>query len=276
MPTLTFDNININYILVGKGEPLILVHGFGTKLQGWHFQIEFFKKKMKVIALDNRGVGKSSRPNYPYTMDMLVEDINNLLVHLKINEPIHLCGISMGGMIVQHFALKYPEKLKTLILCATSEKLDKGFYHLVNGLKEMESLGPKEKILELCPFVFSRKFQRKLREDKKLFNLIKNDAFFIAPINDPTEIKDYENQAYAIEEHDTSKILEQIKIPTLIFGATKDRLVPLHHQKALQEKIDNSRLEIIKGCGHAFTIENPDYVNGLIWNFIKKNHRLCN
>jgi pimeloyl-ACP methyl ester carboxylesterase len=121
IPTLTFDNININYILEGKGEPLILVHGFGTKLEGWHFQIEFFKKEMKVIALDNRGVGKSSRPNYPYTMDMFVEDINKLLKHLKIDEPIHLCGISMGGMIVQHFALRYPEKLKTLILCATSE-----------------------------------------------------------------------------------------------------------------------------------------------------------
>ncbi len=64
---------------------------------------------MMVIALHNRGTGKSSRPNYPYTMDMFVDDIKGLLDHLEIKNKIHLAGISMGGMIAQNFVLKYPE-----------------------------------------------------------------------------------------------------------------------------------------------------------------------
>ena len=273
IPIFIQNDIEINYYIKGKGEILVLVHGFGTKLQGWHFQIQFFEKKMKVIALDNRGVGKSSRPNYPYTMDMFVEDINNLLNHLKISEKIHLCGISMGGMIVQHYALKYPEKLKTLILCATAEKLGKAIYKLVDGLKEIIALTPEEKIIAMYPFVFSRKFVRKLREDKDLFDSIKQDIVFITPTKDQTTIQDYENQKFAIEEHDTSELLNKIKIPTLILGATKDRLIPFHNQITLHEKIPNSKLVAIEGCGHGFPIEVPDYVNNIILNFIMQHSK---
>lgn len=255
----------------GEGETLVLVHGFGCKLQAWHYQIKFFEKRMKVIALDNRGVGKSSRPNYPYTLDMFVEDINNLLTYLDISEKVHLCGISLGGMIVQQYALKYPEKLKSLILCATSEKLGVGVQMLVEGLKEMESLTPEEKVVNLFPFVFSRKFSRKLEEDKNLFNTIKEDMMFIAPTNNQTTIQDYENQKYAVEEHNTGNLLDKIRVPTLILGATKDRLIPLRNQQTLHEKIPNSKLEIIKGCGHGFTIEAPGRVNEIIWDYIKKH-----
>ncbi len=268
IPVFVKDDIKINYISEGKGEPLVLVHGFGTKLQGWQFQIDYFKNLMRVISLDNRGVGKSSRPDYPYTINMFVEDLHGLLDYLEIKEKIHLCGISMGGMIVQNFALKYPQKLKSLILCATSEKLGKGTYKLIDGLKEIDYLTLEEKAFSLFPYIYSRKFQRKLIEDSKLFESIKDDIIFITPFRDPTTLKDYENQASAVEKHDTSNLLNKIKIPTLILGANRDRLIPLHHQKSLYEKIPNSTFEILKGNGHAFTIEDPIKVNNLIWKFI--------
>jgi len=126
IPIFKHNDLEINYIIKGEGEPLVLIHGFGTKYQGWSFQIPYFSKKMKVIALDNRGVGKSSRPNYNYTMNIFVEDIKTLLDYLDIQDKIHLCGISLGGMIVQNFVLKYPERIKTLILCATSAYYDPG------------------------------------------------------------------------------------------------------------------------------------------------------
>ncbi|MGV9142102.1 MAG: alpha/beta fold hydrolase, partial [Promethearchaeota archaeon] len=239
--------------------------------QGWYFQIEFFKDVAKVIALDNRGVGKSSRPDYPYTMEMFVEDINKLLNHLDIDRKIHLSGISMGGMIAQQYALKYPEKIKTLILCATTEKLEEGFYKMIDGLREMISLPVEERIRNVFPFVFSRKFQRKIEKDEEFFTMIKKDMTPIIQTIDPPKMKDYENQGHAIEEHDTSELLNNIKAPTLILGASKDRLIPLHHQKSLHEKIPNSRLEIIEGAGHGFMVEQPKYVNELIWKFIEEN-----
>jgi 3-oxoadipate enol-lactonase len=271
IPIFKQDDIEINYIIEGEGQPLVLVHGFGTKLQGWQYQIEFFKKLMKVIALDNRGVGKSSRPNYSYSMDMFVEDLHKLLKHLGINGKIHLCGISMGGMIAQHYALKYPNELKTLILCATSEKLGKGISKMIDGLKEIDNLSFEEKMVNIFPFTFSRKFEKRLSEDKQLLDFIKDDIIFITPCRDPTTITDYENQAVAVENHDTSNLLDKIIVPTLILGANKDRLIPIHHQRTLCEKITNAKLKEIKGCGHAFTIENPDEVNEIIWDFIKEH-----
>ena len=269
IPIFKHDNIEINYFIDGKGEPLVFIHGFGTKYQGWNPQISYFKKKMKVIALDNRGVGESSRPNYPYTIDMFVEDIKILLNHLNIQDKIHLCGISLGGMIVQNFALKFPEMVKSLILCATSAYYTPG--PLMESFELIRELSMEEKVEALLPFTHSRVFIKKLKEDQDLFDSIKNDSLFITPMRNPTRFQDYMNQANSMNTHDTRDLLKLIKIPTLIIGAQKDRLIPPLHQKFLHENIDGSKLEIIKGCGHAFTIEAPDDVNELIWNFIQEN-----
>jgi len=115
IPFFKHKDVELFYIKEGKGEPLVLISGLGSKMS-WYFQIPFFKEKMMVISLHNRGVGKSSRPNYSYTMDMFVDDIKNLLEQLNIKKKIHLCGISMGGMIVQNYALKHPSSVKNLIL----------------------------------------------------------------------------------------------------------------------------------------------------------------
>jgi len=269
IPIFKHDDIEINYIMKGKGEPLVLVHGFGTKYQAWNFQIPYFEKRMKVIALDNRGVGKSSRPNYHYTIDMFVEDIKALLDHLNIQDKVHLCGISLGGMIVQNFAVKYPEKLKTLILCATSAFYDPG--PLFQSFELIKYLNLEEQVEALLPFTHSRTFLRKLKNDQQLFDSLKEDVLFITPMKDPTHFQDYMNQGNAMNTHDTREFLNKIRIPTLILGANKDRLIPYPHQEFLHEKILNSKLEIFKGCGHAFTIEMPEKVNELMWNFIKEN-----
>ena len=224
---------------------------------------------MKVIALDNRGVGKSSRPNYPYTIDMFVEDIKALLDHLNIQDKIHLCGISLGGMIVQNFAVKYPEKLKTLILCATSAYYDPG--PLFQSFELIKDLSLEEQVEALLPFTHSRTFLRKLKEDPQLFDSLKTDTLFITPMNDPTHFQDYMNQGNAMYTHDTREFLKEIRVPTFILGAKKDRLIPYPHQEFLHENILNSKLEIFKGCGHAFTVEMPEKVNELLWSFIKEN-----
>lgn len=269
IPIFKHDNIETYYYMEGEGEPLVFVHGFGTKYQGWDFQISYFKKKMKVIALDNRGVGKSSRPDYPYTIDMFVEDIKALLDHLSIQDKIYLCGISLGGMIVQNFAIKYPKMVKKLILCATSAYYLPG--PLMESFEVLRELSIKEKVEVLLPFTHSRVFVKKLKEDHNLFDSIKMDSLFITPMRNPTRFQDYMNQANSMNTHDTRNLLKNIKIPSLIIGAQKDRLIPPLHQEFLHENIEGSKLVIIKGCGHAFTIEEPVKVNELIWSFVKEN-----
>ena len=159
--------------------------------------------------------------------------------------------------------------MKSLILCATSARYEPG--PLLEGFKAVENTPIEDIIQGILPFMHSRAFIRKLKKDQDFFNSIKEDTIFISPMRDPTRFQDYMNQAAAMEAHDTRELLNKITVPTLIFGASKDRMIPIVHQEFLHEKIPNSKLEIIEGCGHGFTLEEPEKVNELMWNFIKEN-----
>ncbi|MEJ2248115.1 MAG: alpha/beta hydrolase [Candidatus Lokiarchaeota archaeon] len=119
--TEKFTNVNgikLCYEIKGEGEPLILVHGFGVTKEVWIAQFEPLAEYFKVIRFDNRGAGKSDRPNEPYRMEMFADDIAGLMDNLEINKA-HILGWSLGGMIVQTFALKYPNRINKIVLINT-------------------------------------------------------------------------------------------------------------------------------------------------------------
>ncbi len=218
---------------------------------------------MQVISLDNRGTGKSSRPNYPYTMDMFLDDIKDLLDYLKIEKKIHLCGTSMGGMIAQNFALKYPGKIKTLILVATTAQFSAA--PIIESQKLMKDYTLQEKFDIRIPAEYGRVFRKKLKNDKNLYETLKKRW-----MEDQATLQDFINQGAAASTHDTRKSLYRITQPTLIIVGDKDRIIPgLHNSEFLHEKISNSRLEIIKGAGHGLPTDSADILNELIWDFLK-------
>jgi 3-oxoadipate enol-lactonase len=265
MPFFNREDVNLYYEVEGDGPPLVLISGLGSK-NSWSFQIPFFKDKMKVIMLHNRGVGKSSRPNYPYSMDMYVEDINELLDHLKIKEKINLCGISMGGMIVQHYILKYPEKVNTLILCATAAYYEE-VSNLIESQKLLEGSSYEQKFKVRLVALYSRTFRKRLKTDSEIYEILRKEF-----MEDPTELKDYINQGAAIQNHDTRECLHEITRPTLILVGKEDRIIlGLHHSELLHEKIPNSTFRIIENAGHGFVTEHPRKVNEIIYEFINSN-----
>lgn len=265
IPIFKYDNIELFYITEGEGEPLVLLSGIGNKM-GWIFQLPFFKEKMKVITHHYRGTGKSSRPNYPYSIEMFLVDIENLLDFLDIKEKIHLCGWSMGGMIAQHYVLKHPNNVKTLILCATtSVPPGIGLESTLKFHELIETYDPDQKINLYIASTFNRPFRKKLRIDNDLYLKIRNNFS-----EDPTTLQDFKNQAAAIKNHDTRVFLSKIMQPTLVLIGEKD-VVLMESSRKLHEKIPNSRLEIIENSGHFFVMEESEKVNNLIWEFIKEN-----
>ncbi|MBD3254754.1 MAG: alpha/beta fold hydrolase, partial [Candidatus Lokiarchaeota archaeon] len=116
------NGIIICYEIRGQGEPIVLVHGFGSSKETWLAQAPVLSKYYKVITLDNRGAGKSERPNKKYSMETFSDDIQGLLDHLKIPKAKAVLGWSLGGMIVQHFALKYPDRAEKIGLLFTNYK----------------------------------------------------------------------------------------------------------------------------------------------------------
>ena len=256
----------------GKGEPLVLVQGWATTLEGWNFQTAFFRRKMSVIALDNRGIGGSSKPNYPYSMDMFVDETKALLDYLGVQERIHLCGISMGGMIALNFVLKFPNMVKTLILLSTTAYQREEFAQPIRDKYRaiMQDLDLEEGFKRKLDLLFSKSFIRRVNEDEVLRNTL-FDTLMIKSASNATW-QDLENRDAALMAHDTRETLQKITQPTLILHGTDDKFIPLEDAYFLDEKIPNSKLIILEGFGHgSILIEDAEKVNNLIWNFIQEH-----
>ena len=265
MPYFKRDGIDLYYITEGEGEPLVMISGLGSK-NSWDFQIPYFSKRIRVIILHNRGVGKSSRPDYPYTMQMYIDDIKALLDHLEIKEKVHLCGISMGGMIAQHYILKYPDTVKTLILCATTAYHEE-VSNVIDSQKDMENSTLEQKFKVRVAALYSRPFRKKLKTDIQTYEILENNF-----MEDPTRLQDYINQGAAVGDHDTRDRLSNITQPTLILVGSEDRIIlGLHHSELLHEEILNSTFKIIEKTGHGFVVEESDTVNKIIMDFINEN-----
>ena len=265
IPIFKKNDIEINYITEGKGKPIIFIPGSNTKWQAWNYQIPFFRDKMNVISLDLRGSGKSSRPNYPYTIDMFVEDLNNLIEHLNINQKTHLCGSSLGGFIALSYALKYPETVESLILCGTAAQADQtGMNQRFKMYEDFVKMDQEQRVKTILPNLFSRQFRRKLKKDKELYDQIRNDMNFITYYNDAPRYEDYINQLSALRGYDIRDSLKNILHPVLIMIGTKDLIVPLNDSEEMHELLPHSPMEKFNDVGHGFTIELAEAVNNKI------------
>jgi pimeloyl-ACP methyl ester carboxylesterase len=119
MPKAKIGEIQINYEEYGQGPPLIMILGLGQDIATWGLQISELSNHFRLILLDNRDSGKSSRCSETYTTETIAMDILGLMDYLGIDKT-HLLGTSMGGMIAQHVAIMAPERVGSLILSSTT------------------------------------------------------------------------------------------------------------------------------------------------------------
>lgn len=268
------NGIKISYDLKGKGFPLILIHGFGSKKEIWKPQIIDFSKKYKTITFDLRGTGKTDRPNYPYTMEMFADDIKGLIDYLKI-ESTHLIGRSLGGMIAQNFVLKYPQNVKKLVLIASNAIFDdESVVDLVinNRIKDIELLkkDPVKAFWNKSLFVYHQKFRRELKQNpkKKFFNVFSLEDLIEESTINPSRAQDIINQGNAMKGHNTLNRLSEIKNETLLLAASHDRLIPKSLMVEINKRIPNSILKIIDKAGHFMTVSRATEVNNIILDFL--------
>jgi len=116
------NGIDLHYTIDGTQGPwMCLSHSLACNLTAWDAQVDLLKKKFRVLRFDTRGHGQSSAPPGPYTLDELANDVHGLFLHLNIDQA-HWMGISMGGMIGQTYALKYPHFFQSLILADSTSR----------------------------------------------------------------------------------------------------------------------------------------------------------
>jgi 3-oxoadipate enol-lactonase len=115
MPEVTANGVNLYYETFGSGEPLVFVHGFSVDHLVFSALPEHFQDLYQVFLIDNRGSGQSDCPDVPYTIEMMADDILQFCQILNLG-PAHFVGHSMGGMILQQLAYRYPQAVKNLVM----------------------------------------------------------------------------------------------------------------------------------------------------------------
>jgi len=269
------NDIKICYEIQGKGYPVILIHGFGSKKESWMAQFPILSKKFKVIRFDNRGAGNSDRPDMPYTMEIFIEDIRALMDFLNIKKA-HLVGFSLGGTILQHFALKYPERVNKLVLINSIAKIPEGYgpeMFINSHLKGLELLkiDPIKAFWHGAKTGFYIKFKKEMEANpkKRFFNLWSvADLIDYYKSNPPTS-QDIKNLAYALTTINVDQRLNDIKCKTLVLAASHDRLVPKSVMLGIHKEIPNSIFRIIEKAGHESPKEKAPEINQIIIEFLE-------
>ncbi|MFX1313489.1 MAG: alpha/beta fold hydrolase [Promethearchaeota archaeon] len=275
------NGIKICYEIHGKGYPIILVHGFGDKKEHWRAQVGDLSNYFKVIRFDNRGAGKSERPDGLYSMELYADDINALMEYLEI-EKAHIIGHSLGGMIVQNFILKYPHRTNKVILINTLSGItlpgvpsEKGIEmyrkDAINSLKELMK-DPINKFLEGAKRSYSRSFWKVMVENpkKKFHGIWSVEDLVQEKLNNPTTVKDINNQVEALKTHNVYKRLPSIRNKVLILAAEKDKTCTTTMNKKTLDLIPNSKLIIIEKAAHQSILEKAPEVNKIIIDFLMK------
>ncbi|HEY93402.1 MAG TPA: alpha/beta fold hydrolase [Dehalococcoidia bacterium] len=249
MPYVKVNDINMYYEQHGQGKPLVLIPGIGSDSSNFAQVIPIFSQYYQVIAIDNRGAGKSDKPDYPYTIEMMADDLSGLLDELGIDKA-NVFGLSMGGGIAQEFALKYPEKVISLILgctaCGGSHAISlEGTATTLDSIGANTSLTPEERVKSVMSLLYTQDFMEKNPD------LIKEIALQAKNPPDPTG---WARQQEAISSADTYDRLPNITMPTLVIVGEEDKMIHPDNSRLLASRIPDSELAIIKNAGHALTV----------------------
>ena len=124
MPTVTVDGLKMYYELSGAGSPLVLVAGLGLDVSEYGQLIDVLATRYRVLAFDNRGAGRTDKPDEPYSVRQMAADTAGLMKALGI-ERAHVVGMSLGGRIALELAFEFPERVRSLILVSTSARVER-------------------------------------------------------------------------------------------------------------------------------------------------------
>lgn len=258
------NGVNLYYEEHGVGEPMLLIMGFGGNTHGWVGQIPELSRHFHVIAFDNRGAGQSDKPEAPYSMEVFADDAAGLLTYLGI-QSAHVVGVSMGGMIAQHLALRYPERVRTLVLGCTTPGGPRAVSPAPEVLAAFQAGGQERdprRAAELgFPYTFTDEFIAGNRE--RLLERAESLAHLRAP-----EVG-LRGHLQAVMGHDTFDRLHEIRVPTLVITGDADPLVPPENSRLIAERIPGAQLVEFPGLKHGFFLEAADEVNRTIIAFVR-------
>lgn len=261
--TVTVGGIPMDYVVFGKGQsPLVILPGLSDGLKTVRGQAVtlamYYKQFAKLFT-----VYIFSRKNVivdGYSTKDMAKDQKLALDNLGIDN-FYLMGISQGGMIAQHIAINYPAAVKKLVIGVSASRPNNTIRGVLpKWISFAENNDYKSLMIDTSENSYSQKTLKKYRLMYPL----------LTRLGRPSNFSRFLIQANACLSHDTYNALGQIKCPTLIIGGSDDKIVGIHASKEMAERINESKLIVYEGLGHAAYEEGKDF-NQQVINFFSNS-----
>jgi pimeloyl-ACP methyl ester carboxylesterase len=259
MPRLRVGDIELYYEITGKGQPILLIHGLGSGARDWGMQAPFLSQNFQVVTFDVRGHGQSDKPPGPYSIPLFAADTIELIRSLEL-APVHIVGISMGGMIAFQVALEAPEMVKSLVIVNSGpEFVLRSPRDIIRGLQRLlivRLFGMRRMGEALSKSLFPKEEQGELR---RLFveRWAENDR------------QAYINSMRAIVGWSVADRLGEIDCPSLIIAADQD-YTPVSLKETYVARMPQAELVVIADSRHATPVEHPEQFNKVLMEFLSK------
>ena len=258
------DGTRIHYEVTGKSgaTPVLMIQGLGASKNAWNLQRIAMATRFRIISFDNRGAGRSDKPTEPFTLEQMADDALAVLDAAGI-ETAHVVGASMGGVISQIVAVKYPHRVRSLTLVCTACRNHPWRQELLQSwAKTAEEKGMIEVGKEAAQWVMSPRSFRRLVP-----------AFtWMGPLAALRPRHSFVSQIDAIlnTREDLVDQLSTITAPTMVIVGNQDILTPRGDSEEIAERIPNAELVIISGAAHGLMMEHSSTFNKILIEFLQR------
>ncbi len=264
MSNVKVNDINMYYEIHGEGFPLVMIGGLGVNINWWPPDfLGGFSKNFKTIIFDNRGAGRTDKPDIEYSIKMFADDTVGLMDALNI-EKAHVLGHSMGGCIAQELVLDYPERVEKLVLgstdCGGSRAVPPS-PEVMEILMKLEGKSPEE-LTELVILIgFTEDF---IKNNPDVVERAREDI-----LKDPPSEFSVQRHGAALMKFNAGRRLKKVKTPTLIVNGKKDTINPVQNAEVLAKLIPGAKTFLLENAAHLFFYSDTERVIEGILEFLK-------
>ena len=273
MPDIDIGGATLHYAALGAGEPILLIPGLGLDHSYYRFGMPLLARHLQVLAVDPRGIGRSTKSPPPYTVEAWADDFAVMIDKLGFG-PIHVLGSSLGGSMALALAQRHPGKLKSLMVVGGFSELDRATeLNFRLRLRLIEKLGMSDEVADYMGlWTLTRKFinsdagyaTMRANQDIIRANSAESYSAFVEAL-----LKWGRCQPGQEREAKFTTLLDSIALPTLVVTSDNDHLIPKELSDLIAARIAGAKLVVMPGAGHIPFMEQPAEVVQIVLAFLE-------